>query len=236
MQIRALSPTSRLAAGLRPVAASSDTYAGGVSPVDDASKLRALARQTTRPVPGEVLAQMEKDAPVHSLMAETGMKALDQLAVDSQAARVALIGARVAHSPHFQAAVCKQGLEGLADHQDTAVGMARWLLDRSSPYYSREGREAVFAMLSYLQQESGPEGAELLDRTLDKLDGQLGKNPQADRELVTSALERLRGLVTSREEASRMRDALVAPDGAALKETADRLIVGGVAVKIRRPS
>ncbi|MCE7875467.1 hypothetical protein DYH09_34585 [bacterium CPR1] len=114
--------------------------------------------------------------------------------------------------------------------------MARHLVADTSFYYSREGHEALFAMLSLLQQQSGPEGAELLDRTLDQLDGQLGKNALADQKLVTGALDKLMGLATDRETLTRMRSTLVEPEGAALQESGDRLIVGGVAVKIRRPS
>lgn len=184
----------------------------------------------------EALQQMEKDAPVHFMQAETGTRALDGLATENEAARLALVGVKVGQSEHFKASVCQSALAALARGEDSPYRMARHLVADTSFYYSREGHEALFAMLSLLQQQSGPEGAELLDRTLDQLDGQLGKNALADQKLVTGALDKLMGLATDRETLTRMRSTLVEPEGAALQESGDRLIVGGVAVKIRRPS
>ncbi|GMU52486.1 MAG: hypothetical protein AMXMBFR33_16320 [Candidatus Xenobia bacterium] len=200
---------------------------GGVS-----VRRRAPARLSAQ----EALQQMEKDAPVHFMQAETGTRALDQLAPENEAARLALVGVRVGQSEHFKASLCKLALQSLERGEESPYRMARHLAEDTSFYYSREGHEALFAMLSLLQQQSGPEGAELLDRTLDKLDGQLGKNALADQKLVTGALDKLVGLTTDREALTRMRSNLVEPEGAALKESGNRLIVGGVAVKIRRPS
>lgn len=184
----------------------------------------------------EALRQMEKDAPVHFMQAETGARALDELATENEAARLALVGVQVGQSEHFKASICRLALQALERGEESPYRMARHLVEDTSFYYSREGHEALFAMLSLLQQQSGPEGAELLDRTLDQLDGQLGKNALADQKLVTGALDKLVGLATDREALTRMRSTLVEPEGAALQESGDRLIVGGVAVKIRRPS
>ncbi|MEW6278257.1 MAG: hypothetical protein AB1758_06525, partial [Candidatus Eremiobacterota bacterium] len=164
-----------------------------------------------REVALQSLGEMEQALPLHGEAAEIGSEALHLLAEREEtreAAHVALAGFEEATSSRFQSDVARRALEAIAG-STSPIELVRHLASTENyMFYSREGRHALYAMMSVLASLLPRDAADELERMMDRLDRTLGQEPLKDQKLVLESLERLQGIQTDYESTLSLRDAL----------------------------